>query len=71
MKSSVRLDTPTTFANASRCESRFVQDGHKVTVNRSLKVQRTANLCGVGQSRDWLALYKVLQRDLRSQVIYR
>ncbi len=54
-----------------RYESRFVQDGHKVTVNRSLKVQRTANLCGVGQSRDWLALYKVLQRDLRSQVIYR
>ena len=42
-----------------------------VMPSRSLKVQRTTNLCGVGQSRDWLALYKALQRDLRSQVIYR
>ena len=27
-----------------------------VMSSRSLKVQRTANLCGVGQNRDWLAL---------------
>jgi hypothetical protein len=29
-----------------------------VMPSRSLKVQRTANLCGMGQSRDWLALTK-------------
>ena len=27
-----------------------------VMPNRSLKVRRTTNLCGVGQNRDWLAL---------------
>lgn len=54
-----------------RYESRFVQDGRKVTVHRTLRVQRASNVCGVKESRDWLAFYKVLQRDLRSQVIYR
>jgi len=54
-----------------RYESKFVQDGRKITVTRSLKVQRSSNLCGDRQARDWLALYKVLQHDLRSQVIYR
>ncbi len=54
-----------------RYESRFVQDGRKVTAHRTLRVQRASNLCGVKENRDWLAFYKVLQRDLRSQIIYR
>ena len=54
-----------------RYESRFAQDGRKVTVHRTLRVQRAPNICGEKQSRDWLAFYKVLQRDLRSQIIYR
>lgn len=52
-------------------QSRFVQDGRTVTVHRTLRVQRASNVCGSKESRDWLAFYKVLQRDLRSQVIYR
>ena len=54
-----------------RYESRFVRDGRKVTVHRMLRVQRASNVCGVKENRDWLAFYKVLQRDLRSQIIYR
>ena len=54
-----------------RYESRFVQDGRKVTVHRTLRVQRASNVCGAKENRDWLAFYKVLQRDLRSQIIYR
>jgi len=54
-----------------RYESRFAQEGRKVTVHRTLRVQRASNICGEKQSRDWLAFYKVLQRDLRSQIIYR
>ncbi len=54
-----------------RYESRFVRVGQRVTVQRRLKVQRASNLCGVKEHRDWLAFYKVLQRDLRSQIIYR
>ena len=54
-----------------RYESRFVKDGRKVTVQRTLRVQRVSNVCGVIENRDWLAFYKVLQRDLRSQIIYR
>lgn len=45
-------------------ESRFVQDGRKVTVHRTLRVQHASNICTDKDSRDWLALYKVLQRDL-------
>ncbi|MGB4560036.1 MAG: transglutaminase-like domain-containing protein [Burkholderiaceae bacterium] len=52
-------------------ESRFVQDGRKVSLHRTLRVQRASKICGVKESRDWLAFYKVLQRDLRSQIIYR
>ena len=54
-----------------RYESRFVQDGRKVTVHRTLRVQRASNVCGAKEIRDWLAFYKILQRDLRSQIIYR
>ena len=54
-----------------RYESRFVQDGRKVTVHRTLRVQRAPNVCGAKENRDWLAFYKVLQRDLRSQIIYK
>ena len=54
-----------------RYESRFVQDGRKVTVHRTLRVERASNVCGTKESQDWLAFYKVLQRDLRSQIIYR
>ena len=51
--------------------SRFSQVGRKVTVHRTLRVQRPSNICGDKENRDWLAFYKVLQRDLRSQIIYR
>lgn len=54
-----------------RYESRFVQDGRKVTLHRTLRVQRASNICGEKESRDWIAFHKVLQRDLRSQIIYR
>ena len=54
-----------------RYQSSFIQDGRKVTVHRTLRVQRASNVCGDKQNRDWLAFYKVLQRDLRSQIIYR
>ena len=54
-----------------RYQSRFVQDGQKVTVRRTLRVQRASNVCGTKESRDWFAFSKVLQRDLRSQIIYR
>ena len=48
-----------------------MQDGRKVTVHRTLRVQRASNVCGAKENRDWLAFYKVLQRDLRSQIIYK
>lgn len=52
-------------------QSRFSREGRKVTVHRTLRVQRASNICGKKETRDWRALYKVLQRDLRSQIIYR
>ena len=52
-------------------QSRFRQDGQKVTVDRRLLVQRAAPLCGPKDHANWLAFHKLLQRDLRSQVIYR
>ena len=54
-----------------RYESRFAQNGSKVTVHRALRVQRASNICGEKEGHDWLAFYKVLRRDLRSQIIYR
>jgi hypothetical protein len=54
-----------------RYESRFSRNERKVTVYRTLRVQRLSNVCGEKEARDWLAFYKVLQRDLRSQIIYR
>jgi len=54
-----------------RYESRFVQEGRRVTLHRTLRVQRAASVCGAKESRDWRALYKVVQRDLRAQIIYR
>lgn len=54
-----------------RYESRFTRAGRKVTVHRTLRVQLASNICGKKESQDWMAFYKVLQRDLRSQIIYR
>ena len=54
-----------------RYESRFSREERKVTVHRTLRVQRPSNVCGQKDARDWLAFYRVLQRDLRSQIIYR
>ena len=54
-----------------RYESSFAQNGSKVTVHRTLRVQRASNICGEKEGHDWLAFYKVLRRDLRSQIIYR
>jgi hypothetical protein len=36
-----------------------------------LRVQRASNVCGAKESRGWRAFYTALQRDLRSQIIYR
>ena len=54
-----------------RYESRFKRDGQKVTVRRSLKVQRAGSICSDSENRDWHALYRAIQRDVRSQVIFR
>jgi len=35
------------------------------------RVKRASNVFGAKESPDWLAFYKALQRDLRSQIIYR
>ena len=40
-------------------------------LHRSLRLQRASQMCGDKEREDWLAFYKVLQRDLRSQIIYK
>ena len=52
-------------------QSRFSLSGRKVTLHRSLRLQRASQMCGEKEREDWLAFYKVLQRDLRSQIIYK
>jgi hypothetical protein len=52
-------------------ESRYTQAGRTVTVDRRLSVQRPSRICGLQESRDWHAFYRVIQRELRSQIVYR
>ena len=52
-------------------QSRFSLSGRKVTLHRSLRLQRASQMCGEKEREDWLAFYKVLQRDLRSQILYK
>ncbi len=53
------------------CESRYIQSGRTVTVDRRLRVQRESRVCGLKESREWLSFYRVIQRELRSQIVYR
>ncbi len=52
-------------------ESRYTHSGRTVTVDRRLRVQRESRVCGVKESREWLSFYRVIQRELRSQIVYR
>ncbi len=52
-------------------ESRYVRSGRTVTVDRRVRIQRDSRVCGLKESRDWMAFYRVMQRELRSQIVYR
>jgi len=52
-------------------ESRYVQSGRTVTVDRRVRIQRDSRVCGLKEARDWHAFYRVMQRELRSQIVYR
>jgi hypothetical protein len=52
-------------------ESRYTHSGRTVTVDRRLRVQRESRVCGLKESREWFSFYRVIQRELRSQIVYR
>ena len=51
-------------------ESRYVQSGHTVSATRRLHVQHISSICEAKEHEDWKLFYKVLQRDVRAQVLY-
>ncbi|MEK9777236.1 MAG: DUF3857 domain-containing protein, partial [Quisquiliibacterium sp.] len=54
-----------------RYESRYKQSGRTVTAHRSLRVQHASSVCGAKEHQEWKSFYRVLQRDVRAQIIYR
>lgn len=52
-------------------ESRYTLKGRTVTIDRQLRVQQKSRICGLEESRDWYDFYRLIQRELRSQVVYR
>jgi transglutaminase-like putative cysteine protease len=52
-------------------QSRFQRADRTVSVRRRLLVQRQSQVCDSQDHEKWRAFYKVVQRDLRSQIFYR
>jgi transglutaminase-like putative cysteine protease len=52
-------------------QSRYRRVGQEVSVERTLIVDRPSNVCSVEDRQHWRDLYRVVQRDLRSQIFYR
>ena len=52
-------------------ESRYEQSGRTVTARRSLRIQRQSSVCNTEEHNEWKSFYKTLQRDVRSQIMYR
>ncbi len=50
--------------------SRYKLDGLTLEVRRELQVDRLSLVCSNEDNEQWKGLFKVLQRDLRAQVIY-
>jgi len=57
-------------SGAIEYQSKFRRIGQKITVERRLRIQREGPLCGAGDHANWVAFYKVLKSDLRSQIVY-
>jgi hypothetical protein len=51
--------------------SSYSRVGRTVTIDRKVRIQRQSRICGLQESRDWDDFYRVIQRELRSQIIYR
>ena len=50
--------------------SRYKLDGLKLYVTRELQTNRLSMVCGNEENEQWKEFFKVLQRDLRAQIIY-
>ena len=54
-----------------RYRSSYELSGHSVVVHREFEVQHPSDVCTPQDNEAWNAFHAVLQRDLRSQVLYK
>jgi hypothetical protein len=67
-----RVPAPVSFARgALRYAARYRLSGQRVFVTREFAAERPSHTCTARDDEDWAALWRVLQRDLRSQLFLR